>query len=142
MRVLPIRPARESFPPFALQIVVLPSLSSAPQNVNHGENNHPHCINKMPIERKNFDARGLLWPDATRHAKQKHDREHEQTCGHMKTVQTDKRVVGSSKKVGGNGQSPFVDQPMPFLASSVKKQATQSNREEAQAQKCGRLTAL
>src|SRR3984893_11981935 len=117
-------------------------LSSAAKNVNHGKHHDPDRIDKMPVHRKHFHARRLLRPDAASQAKKEYDAKHYQTRGDVKTVQPDKRVVSGSKKVGRNGQSAFVDQPMPFLAGSEEKQTAQSNREEPQTKKCVPLPAF
>ena len=54
------------------------SVSSAPENVNHGENNHPDGIHEMPVHGKHSDARGLILTDAARQTEDQHDAEHEQ----------------------------------------------------------------
>ena len=97
--------------------------SSAPDNVNHGENDDPHAIHKMPVHGKHSDASGLILAYAARQTEEQHDDEHDQTGREVKSVQADQRVIGRSKEVGGDGQPAFVDQPVPFLARAEKKDA-------------------
>src|ERR1700730_14126407 len=141
-QVIPTRRGHEDSAPFVPRIVGLPLLSSAPQDVNHRENNDPHRIDKVPVQRKHCDACGLTPTDTPSQAKKKHNRQHEQARGYVKAVQTDKRVVGGSKKVGGDSQPAFVDQPTPFLTGPVKKRTAQGNREEPQTEKCVSRTAF
>src|SRR5882672_2839471 len=35
-------------------------VSSAPNHVDHRENNHPHGVHKMPVKGQNIDALGML----------------------------------------------------------------------------------
>ena len=58
------------------------------------------------------------WPTPIRPAKSEYrdQREHDQTCGDVKGMQADERVIGCSKQVGRDCQPVFVDQPVPFLA--------------------------
>ena len=75
MRVLRFRVEPGSLGPFAPRTTWLPFLllftstvaatvASAPDDVNHGENNHPNGIHKMPVHGKHSDTAGLIDPDA------------------------------------------------------------------------------
>ena len=72
----------------------------------------------------------------TRPAKSEHrdDREHDQTCGDVKGMQADQRVIGCSEQVGRDRQPVFVDQPVPFLRRAVEEQTTKRNGEQPQVQ--------
>ena len=61
--------------------------------------------------------------------------EHEQTDRDVSGVQTDERVVGRSKKIRGDCQTVFVDQPVPFLSCAIEEQSTQRNGQQPQAEK-------
>ena len=72
-------------------------LHSTPQNVNHGENHHPHGINKMPVHREHIHAARLLRPHASGQSENRDNRKHDQARGDVKGVQADQRVVGRAE---------------------------------------------
>src|SRR5262249_12026988 len=96
----------------------------------------------MPVQRKHLDARRLIRSDTTRQAEKQHDTQHYQTCGDVKGVQTNQRVVGRSKEIGRDGQPVFVNKPMPFLTSAKQKEAAQYKGEQPPREKSAALTAF
>src|SRR5712671_5964654 len=113
--------------------VVIPSPdSSSGNNVNHGEDNDPDCIHKMPVQRKHIQTSGMLPADTPRQAEKEHDTEHEQTGGDVKRVQTNKRVIRGPKKTGRNGQPVFVDEAVPFPTGAVEEERAEKNGKRQQ----------
>src|SRR6516165_11233808 len=96
--------------------------SSAAKNVNHGENNDPHGIHKMPVHRQHVDASRLLRPNTTRQPEKQHDAQQDQSNSHVRGVQANQRVVRCSKKVRRDGEPVFVNQAVPFLAGAVQEE--------------------
>src|SRR5262249_1963252 len=104
--------------------------SSAAENVNNSKNNDPHGINKMPVHGQHVDAGRLLGPNATCQPEKQHDAQQDQSDTHVRSVQANQRVVRCSKKIRGNGQPVFVDQPVPFLTSAVQKETAENDGEQ------------
>src|SRR5215470_18099976 len=94
---------------FGLPVRLLPSFSSAPQNVDNRENNDPNAIHEMPVERKHFGAFGLLRSNAAGQSKEKYDSQQEQTDNYVRGVQPHQGVVRGSKEIRGNSQSMFIN---------------------------------
>src|SRR5215469_5089338 len=97
------------------------SLPSASQNVHDGKNDDPNRIHKMPVQRKDFYTTGVFLSDATGKREDRHNDEHDQSCGDVERVEADEGVVGCPEQIGGDRQPVFIDQPMPLLSSSEKK---------------------
>src|SRR5690348_4790040 len=116
MRALRSRVEPESSGPFVPRVARLPFLLlllvsfSATHNVDDGEDDDPNAIDKMPVQRKHIDASRLIPPDTASQTEHKHDAKHDQTCGDVKSVQTDQRVISRSKEVRGDPEPVFVDQ--------------------------------
>src|SRR5580704_4321952 len=108
---------------FVLSPATLPFLSSAPHDVNHGENYDPNGIDKMPIQRKHIDTAGLIFVDPSSQTKDKDDSEHDQSCSDVKRVQANKRIISRSEEIGRDRQPVFVNEPVPLLFC-VKETAT------------------
>src|SRR5580698_1383723 len=109
---------------------------SASENVHYGEDHNPYGIHEVPIHREHFNVTGVFHFHTATKCQRGDDREHDQTCRDVKPVQSDKRVISGSKEVGGDCQSVFVDQPVPFLRCAVKKRPTQSYRDQPQSKEC------
>src|SRR5262245_6180190 len=128
-----------SFRPFVAWVARLPFLLLllvflAPDNVDHGEDDDPDAIDKMPIQRKHADASRLFRAETACQPEHENGEEHDQTCGDVKSVQTNQGVVSRSKEVRGDLQPVFVDQTVPFAARAVKKEGAQNDRERPQTQ--------
>src|SRR5580704_4766159 len=95
--------------------------TSASKNVNYGENHDPYCIDEVPVHREHFDATRLLHSHTATKSEHRNGREHDETCGDVKRVQADERVICRSKQVGRDGQAVFVDETVPFLGRAVKE---------------------
>src|ERR1700691_953498 len=63
--------------------------TSAPKNVNYGENHNPYSVDEMPVHREHFDVTRLLHPHTTTKSEHGHNDEHNETCGDVKRVQSD-----------------------------------------------------
>src|SRR5215510_14054542 len=75
---------------------------SAPHDVDHSEDDDPDAIDKMPVQRKHADASRLIRADTARQPEHENDEEHDEACGHVKSVQTDQRVIRCSKEIRGD----------------------------------------
>ena len=106
--------------------------TSAAENVNYGKNHNPYGIDEMPVHREHFDATRLLHSHTATKSEHRNNHEHDQTCGDVKRVQPDKRVIGCPEEVGRDRQPVFVDQPVPFLRRAIEEQATERNGEQPQ----------
>src|ERR1700690_428004 len=106
--------------------------ASAPENVNYGKNHNPYGIDEMPVHREHFDVTGLLHSHPATKSENRNGREHDQTCGDVKRMQADQRVICRSEKIGRDRQPVFVDQAVPFLRGAIKEQSTQRNGQDPQ----------
>src|SRR5437867_580486 len=93
MRARRSRVEPRSFGPFVPRVARLPFLLlllvfSAAHNVDHGEDDDPNAIDKMPVQRKHADASRLITADTACQPEREHDAEHHQTCGDVKSVET------------------------------------------------------
>src|ERR1700693_803011 len=89
--------------------------TSAPENVNYGKNHNPYGVDEMPVHRKHFDVTGLLHSHTATKSEHRNGQEHDETCGDVKCVQPDQRVICCSEQVGRDRQPVFIDQSVPFL---------------------------
>src|ERR1700719_1855475 len=110
--------------------------TSAPENVNYGKNHNPYGVHKMPVHREHFDATGLLDSHTTTKSENRNGHEHDETCGDMKRMQSDKRVIGCSEEVGRDRQPVFVDQSVPFPRCAIEEQSTQRDGEQPESKEC------
>src|SRR3954465_15654079 len=109
--------------------------TSASENVNYGKNHNPYDVDEMPVHREHFDMTGLLHPDTATQSKDRDRHEHDETCGDVKRVQPDKRVICCPEQVGRDRQPVLVDQPMPFLRRAIEEQSTKRNGEQPESKK-------
>src|SRR2546425_4446032 len=124
---------------FICSVVDIVAIStSAAENVNYGKNHNPYGIDEMPIHREHFDVTRLLHSHTTTKSEHRNGHEHDETCGDVKSMQSDERVIGCSKQVGRDRQPVFVDHSMPFLRCAIEKQSTKRNSEqpESKESKC------
>src|SRR5215510_13419367 len=82
-----------SYCPFVPRVTRLPFLLllfvfSAPDDVDHRKNDDPSAIDKMPVQRKRADASRMIPANTASQPEHENDAEHDQTCGHVKSVQT------------------------------------------------------
>src|SRR5712691_8617910 len=110
--------------------------TSAPENVNYGKNHNPYGVDEMPVHREHFDVTGLLHSHTATKSEHRNRHEHDETCGDVKRVQPDKRVICCPELVGRDRQPVFVDQPVPFLRGSIEEQTTQCNGEQPESKEC------
>src|SRR6266851_7365241 len=94
---------------------------SAPENVNYGKNHNPYGVDEMPVHREHFDVARLLYSYTATKSEDRNGQEHDETCGNVKPVQADKRVIGCPEQVGGDRQPVFVDQSVPFLRCAIEE---------------------
>src|SRR5208282_6039248 len=104
--------------------------ASAPENVNYGKNHNPYGVDEMPVHREHVDATRMLLFHTTAKSEHRNSHEHDETCGDVKRVQPDKRVVRCPEQVGRNRQAVFVDQPVPFPPCAIEKQSTKRDSEQ------------
>src|SRR6266436_1447447 len=104
--------------------------TSASENVNYGKNHNPYGVDEMPVHRKHFDVAGLLHSHTATKSEHRNGQEHDETCGDVKRVQADKRVICCPEQVGRDRQPVFVDQSMPFLRCAVEERTAQRNGEQ------------
>src|SRR5260370_34830992 len=95
----------------------------------------------MPVHRKHVDASGLLVPYSPRQTEEKHDGEHQQTYRDVRRVQTDKRIVGRSKKIAGDSQTMLVNKPVPLPRCAIHKKSAKHDGEKPQGQERAALAS-
>src|SRR3954466_6908783 len=110
--------------------------TSAAENVNYGKNHNPYGVDEMPVHREHFDVTGLLHSHAAPQSEHRDRHEHDETCGDMKSVQPDQRVICCPEQVGRDRQPVFVDQSVPFLRGAIEEQSTERNGEQPQSEEC------
>src|SRR3954471_12736463 len=102
---------------FNCSVVDIVAMSpSAPENVNYGKNHNPYGVDEMPVHREHFDVAGLLHSYTATKSEHRNGQEHDKTCGDVKPMQADKRVICRSEQVGRDRQPMFADQSVPFLS--------------------------
>src|SRR5712692_10231875 len=104
--------------------------SLASQHVNHSENHNPHRVDEMPVHREHFDVTGLLHSHTATKSEHRNGHEHCKTCGDVKRVQPDQRVICCPEQVGRDSQPVFGDQSVPFLCCAIEEQATKRDSEQ------------
>src|SRR5271155_294215 len=105
---------------FNCSVVDIVAMStSAAENVHNGKNYNPYGVDEMPVHREHFDAARILLSHTTTKSEHRNCHEHDETCGDVKRVQPDKRVICRPEQVGRDRQPVFVDQPVPFLGSAI-----------------------
>src|SRR5208337_185752 len=116
--------------------------SSATENVNHREDNHPHGVHEMPVHGKHLDTSRMLPTYTSSQSEEQNDDQHEQTYCDVKGVQTDQRVVRRAKKIRRDCETVLVNQPMPLLAGAEQEETTQHNCQEPHTEKGAALVAI
>src|SRR5271154_7603019 len=86
--------------------VVVMSASTA-ENVNYGKNHNPNGVDEMPVHREHIDAARMLLSHTTAKSEHGNGQEHDETCGDVKRVQADQRVIGRPEQVGRDRQPVF-----------------------------------
>src|SRR5882762_9979458 len=109
---------------------------SAPENVNYGKNHNPYGVDEMPVHREHFDVTRPLHSHTATKSEHRNGQEHDETCGDVKPVQADKRVICCPEQVGRDRQPVFVDQSVPFLRCAIEEQSTQGNSEQPESKEC------
>src|SRR6267154_5690007 len=104
--------------------------TSATENVNYGKNHDPYGVDEMPVHREHFDVTRLLHPYTATKSEHRNGQEHDETCGDVKRVQADKRVICCPEQVGRDRQPVFIDQPVPFLRCAIEEQSTKRDSEQ------------
>src|SRR5580704_12080961 len=74
--------------------------TSAAENVNYGKNHNPYGVDEMPVHRQHLDATRLLHSHTATESEHRNGHEHDETCGDVKRVQADKRVICCSEQIG------------------------------------------
>src|SRR6266849_7003472 len=110
--------------------------TSAPENVNYGKNHNPYGVDEMPVHREHFDVTGLLHSHTATKSEHRNCQEHDETCGDVKCVQPDQRVICCSEQVGRDRQPVFVNQSVPFLRCAIEEQSTKGNGKHPESKEC------
>src|SRR5438445_7365884 len=110
--------------------------TSAPENVNYGKNHNPYGVDEVPVHREHFDVTRLLYSHTATKSEHRNGQKHDETCGDVKPVQADKRVICCPEQVGRDRQHVFVDQSVPFLRCAIEEQSTQGNSEQQESKEC------
>ena len=84
------------------------------ENVNHGEDDHPNGVDKMPIERQHFETLRVGLAHAAAQGEHESESQHDQADDNVRRVQTDQRVESSAKEIGADGKTILVDELVPF----------------------------
>ena len=90
----------------------------------------------MPVHREHFDVTRLLYSHTATKSEHRNGQKHDETCGDVKPVQADKRVICCPEQVGRDRQPVFVDQSVPFLRCAIEEQSTQGNSEQPESKEC------
>src|SRR4051812_14511607 len=104
--------------------------TSAAENVNYGKNHNPYGVDEMPVHREHFDVTGLLHFHTATKSEHRDRYQHDETCGDVKRMQPDERVICCPEQVGRDREPVLVDQPMPFLRGAIEKQSTKRDGEQ------------
>src|ERR1700726_21279 len=110
--------------------------TSASENINYGKNHNPYGVDEMPVHREHFDVTGLLHSHTATKSEHRDRHEHDETCGDVKRVQPDKRVICCPEQIGRDRQPVFVDQSVPFLRCAIEEQSTKRDSEQPEAKEC------
>src|SRR5216683_2544374 len=122
---------------FNCSVVDIVAIStSAAENVNYGKNHNPYGVDEMPVHREHFDVTRLLHSHTATKSEHRNGEEHDETCGDVKRVQPDKRVICCPEQVGRDRQPVFVDQSVPLLRRAIEEQATKGNGKQPESNEC------
>src|SRR5437899_11458370 len=105
--------------------LVIPRPCSAPNHVDHGENNHPHGVHKMPVKGQNIDALGVLLSYIAKQGSQQYRCHSPHAYRDVEGMQTNERIVGGSEQVGLNRKTFVVDQVAPLKSCAGEKQRSE-----------------
>src|SRR5580704_19692647 len=86
-------------------------------NVDDGENNYPHDVDKVPIPGNHFYPLTVRPFDRSRQTERENKSEQRQTYDDVARVQAYQRVKRCSEKIRADRQVVFHDQPIPFKGS-------------------------
>src|SRR5712671_4880379 len=100
---------------------------SAPDDVNHGKNDHPHDIHEMPINGQYLDTFGVVGFYSSQQCESHYQKQCHETYDHVRSVQTNQRVEGGAKETAADGETVVVNQSLPFAARAEKKVGSQRN---------------
>src|SRR5579871_6089002 len=100
---------------------------STSDDVNHGENYNPNCIDKVPVQREYNDAAKMILVHLSRQTEDENDSKHNQAGCDVKRVQPNQRVICGSEQIGRNRQPMLVNQPVPLLPVPKQKKTTEEN---------------
>ena len=105
--------------------------SSASDNVDDGEDHHPHRIHEMPVHRQDLDAFGVLLLYIPKEREQPTPWQSKKADRHVKRMQADQRVIGCPEQVGLDGQAFVVDQVTPFASRARREKRLPGRWSEA-----------
>src|SRR5206468_3566801 len=105
----------------------LPSCSSRPSwcklhflialtadDVNHGKNDDPYAIDKMPVPREHLDVLSVRPRHVSAQAQDQDQHQQDQTHDHVTGMQANERVEGRPEKISTDREVIFEDQSPPF----------------------------
>src|SRR5215510_4945268 len=103
---------------------------SPPDNVDNGENNNPHSVDKVPVPGNHLQT--LAMHDGHEPAQTEDEYQQQKTHpdDYVAGVQAYERVERRSEEVSANRQSVVIDQPAPFDGGHGEKQTSQHNCRE------------
>jgi hypothetical protein len=90
-------------------------------DVNHGKNDDPYAIDKMPVPREHLDMLGVRPGHVSAQAQDENQHEQDQTHDHVTGVQTHQGVKGRAKKIGADREMISKDQLVPFQSRGTQK---------------------
>src|ERR1043166_52242 len=99
-------------------------------DVNHGKNNDPNPIHKMPVPREHLDMLGVRRCHVSAQAQDQDQHEQRQTHDHVTRMQADQRVEGGPKKICRDRQMILKDQPLPFQSGGAQERHREENGDQ------------
>src|SRR5580704_14051385 len=97
-------------------------------NVDDGENNYPHDVDKVPIPGNHFYPLTVRPFDRSRQTEHENKSEQGQTYDDVARVQPYQRVKRCSEKIGAYCQVVVDDQPLPFQRGRHQENRGQQDR--------------
>ena len=78
-------------------------------DINHGKNDDPYAIDKMPVPREHLDVLGVRLRHVSAQAQDQDQSKQDQTDDHVTGMQADQRVEGRPEKISADRQVIFKD---------------------------------
>ena len=98
--------------------------------INHGKNDDPYAIDKMPVPREHLDVLGVRLRHVSAQAQDQDQSKQDQTDDHVTGMQADQRVEGRPEKISADRQVIFKDQPLPFQSGGAQERHREENRDQ------------